>query len=60
MFKKLVHCQCKPGADMVTIGLTPEFDYYEAITFCNITGCYNGTFNKSVEVIRHIRLNGIY
>jgi hypothetical protein len=60
MFKKLVNCNCKPGADMVVIGLTPELDFNEAITFCNVTGCHNGTFIKSGDVIRHIRLIGSF
>jgi hypothetical protein len=60
MFEKLVNCNCKPGAEMVVIGLTPELDFNEAITFCNVTGCHNGTFIKSGDVIRHIRLTGSY
>jgi hypothetical protein len=60
MFKKLVNCNCKPDADMVVIGLTPELDFNDAITFCNVTGCHNGTFIQSGDVIRHIRLNGIF
>jgi hypothetical protein len=59
-FMKLVHCNCKPGADMVVIGLTPELNFNDAITFCNVTGCHNGTFIKSGDVIRHIRLIGSY
>lgn len=58
MFKKLVNCNCQPDADMVVIGLTPELDFNDAIAFCNVTGCKNGSFIKSGEVIRHIRLNG--
>jgi hypothetical protein len=57
-FKKLVNCNCQPDADMVVIGLTPELDFNEAITFCNVTGCHNGTFIKSGDAIRHIRLDG--
>ncbi len=59
-FMKLVHCNCKPGAEMVVIGLTPELNFNDAITFCNVTGCHNGTFIKSGDVIRHIRLIGSY
>ena len=55
-FEKLVNCNCKPDADMVIIGLTPELDINNAITFCNVTGCSNGSFIKSGEVLRHIRL----
>jgi len=58
MFKKLVSCNCKPGADMVVIGLTPELDYNNAISFCNVTGCHNGTTIKSGDVIRHLELWG--
>ncbi|MBN2138637.1 MAG: hypothetical protein JW720_12590 [Sedimentisphaerales bacterium] len=56
MFKKLVNCPCKADADMVVIGLTPKLDFNNAIAFCNVTGCPNGSFIKSGEVIRHIRL----
>jgi hypothetical protein len=58
IFEKLVNCNCKPGADMIVIGLTPELDYNNSITFCNVTGCDNGSFVSSGEVIRHIRLKG--
>lgn len=60
MFEKLVNCNCKPGADMVVVGLTPELDFNQAITFCNVTGCTNGTFIQSGDVIRHIRLQGTF
>lgn len=55
-FQTLVNCNCKDGADMVVIGLTPKLDINNAITFCNVTGCSNGTFIKSGEVLRHVRL----
>jgi len=58
MFKKLVNCNCKPDADMVVIGLTPKLDFNNAISFCNVTGCANGTSIKSGGVIRHMRLWG--
>jgi hypothetical protein len=58
MFNKLVNCNCKPDAEMVVIGLTPELDYNNSITFCNVTGCDNGSFVSSGDVIRHIRLKG--
>ncbi len=58
MFEKLVTCKCKPDADMVIIGLTPKLDFNNAITFCNVTGCENGSFVSSGDIIRHIRLNG--
>lgn len=57
-FKKLVNCNCSPGADMIVIGLTPKLDHNDAITFCNVTGCANGSFIKSGDAIRHIRLQG--
>ncbi|MFH1093460.1 MAG: hypothetical protein V1739_04795 [Candidatus Omnitrophota bacterium] len=56
MFEKLVNCNCKPNADMVVIGLTPKLDFNNAISFCNVTGCENGAFVKSGDVIRHVRL----
>lgn len=58
LFKKLVNCDCKPGADMVTIGLTPKLDFNNTISFCNVTGCANGTFIKSGDVLRHVRFRG--
>ncbi len=58
MFKKLVNCSCKPDADMVVVGLTPKLDFNNAISFCNVTGCAIGTFIKSGDVIRHVRLRG--
>jgi hypothetical protein len=58
MFEKLVNCNCKPDADMIVFGLTPELDYNDAITFCNVTGCKNGAFIKSGDAIRHVRLQG--
>jgi len=58
MFKKLINCNCKPDADMVTIGLTPKLDFTNAISFCNVTGCTNGSSIKSGDVIRHVRLCG--
>ena len=59
IFKKLVNCNCKPDADMVIIGLTPKLDFNNAISFCNVTGCTNGTSIKSGDVIRHVRLWGV-
>ncbi len=58
MFEKLVNCSCKPDADMVIIGLTSKLDFNNAVSFCNVTGCTNGTFIKSGDVIRHVRLWG--
>jgi len=59
IFQKLVNCNCCDDADMVIIGLTPKLDFNNAITFCNVTGCENGSFVKSGEVIRHIRLKSL-
>jgi len=58
LFQKLVNCNCSKDADMVVIGLTPVLDYNNAITFCNVTGCSNGSFIKSGDAIRHVRLAG--
>jgi hypothetical protein len=58
MFGKLVSCNCKSDADMVVIGLTPKLDFNNAITLCNVTGCKNGAFVMSGEVIRRISLRG--
>ena len=60
MFEKLVNCLCQPDAEMIVIGLTPKLDFNDAISFCNITGCNNGAFIKSGDVIRHIRLRNCY
>jgi len=56
-FKKIVNCNCQKDADMVVVGLTPKLDFNDAISFCNVTGCSNGTFIQSGDVIRHVRLN---
>ena len=56
LFAKLVTCNCTSDADMVVIGLTPQLDFNNAVTFCNVTGCQNGAFVKSGEVLRHLRL----
>ena len=56
MFHKLVSCRCTDQADMVVIGLTPEMDFNNAITFCNVTGCPNGSSTKAGEVFLHMRL----
>ncbi|MFC2137098.1 hypothetical protein ACFLTE_02880 [Bacteroidota bacterium] len=58
MFETLVNCNCKPDTEMIVIGLTPHLDYNNAITFCNVTGCANGTFIKSGDAIKHVRLGG--
>ena len=58
-FEKLTSCNCQPDADMVVIGLTKNFDFNDAITFCNVTGCGNGAFVKSGHVLRHIRLQSM-
>jgi hypothetical protein len=58
MFKKLVNCSCKLDADMVVIGITPKLDFNNAISFCNVTGCKNGTTIRSGDVIRHVQLWG--
>ncbi len=55
-FQKLVKCNCKEDADMVIIGMTPKLDINNAISFCNVTGCNNGSFIQSGEVLRHVRL----
>jgi hypothetical protein len=57
MFAKLVECHCTSDADMVVIGLTPRLDFNNAVTFCNVTGCHNGAFVKSGDVLRHLRLH---
>ncbi len=59
MFRILVNCNCQPGAEMVVVGLTPKLDFNEAITFCNVTGCSNGTFIHSGEALRHVRLTAL-
>lgn len=59
LFAKLVNCSCQPDADMVVFGLTSKLDFNNSISFCNVTGCDNGTFIKSEDVIRHMRLRGI-
>ncbi len=55
-FQTLLKCNCRQDADMVVIGLTPKLDINNAISFCNVTGCNNGAFIKSGEILRHVRL----
>ena len=59
MFEKLVNCVCKADADMVVVGLTPKLDFNNAISFCNVTGCANGTTIKSGDVIKHLGSGGM-
>jgi hypothetical protein len=59
MLAKLVNCNCSSDADMVVIGLTPKLDFNNAISFCNVTGCANGTSIKSGDILRHVRLKGL-
>jgi hypothetical protein len=58
-FNNLVNCKCQSGAEMVVIGLTPNLDFNNAITFCNVTGCTNGTFVKAGSIIRRLRLESL-
>ena len=58
MFRKLVDCNCQDRADMVVIGLTPKLDFNNAVSFCNVTGCSNGTFINSGDVIQRMRFQG--
>lgn len=55
-FATLTNCDRCDKGDMVAIGLTPELDFNNAVTFCNVTGCRNGAFIRSGDVLRHIRL----
>ncbi len=55
-FATLVNCNCHTGANLILIGLTPKLDINNAITFCDVTGCGNGSFILSGEVLRHLRL----
>ena len=57
ILEKLINCNCSTDGEMVVIGLTPKLDFNNAITFCNVTGCNNGTFVKAGDVIRRIRLD---
>ena len=59
LIAKLVNCNCSIDADMVAIGLTPKLDFNNAVTLCNVTGCKNGSFVKSGEVLRHKRLESL-
>ena len=59
MFKILVNCNCRKDADMAVVGLTPKLNFNNAISFCNVTGCTNGTFIKSGDAIRRMRLQGL-
>ncbi|MBN2102612.1 hypothetical protein JW835_01060 [bacterium] len=59
LFERLTSCNCQPDADMVVVGLIPKLDFNNAITFCNVTGCGNGAFVKSGDILRHIRLQSL-
>jgi len=54
----LTNCNCQDDAELVVLGLTPELDFNNAVTFCNVTGCHNGSFIKSGEALTHSRLHG--
>jgi len=54
----LTNCNCQNDAELVVLGLTPDLDFNNAVTFCNVTGCNNGSFIKSGEALRHSRLHG--
>jgi hypothetical protein len=54
----LTNCNCQDDAELVVLGLTPYLDFNNAVTFCNVTGCNNGSFIKSGEALTHSRLHG--
>ena len=54
----LTNCNCQDDAELVLLGLTPELDFNNAVTFCNVTGCNNGSIIKSGEALIHSRLHG--
>jgi hypothetical protein len=54
----LMACECGEGGELVALGLTPKFDFNNAVAFCNVVGCESGTFLKSGEIIKHVRLLG--
>ena len=58
MFQKVVNCACKPGADVVAVGLTPNLDFNNSVCFCNVTGCSEGTSTRTHDVIRRLRVQG--
>jgi hypothetical protein len=55
----LTNCNCQHDAELVVLGLTPDLDYNNAVTFCNVIGCHNGSFIKSGEALLHSRLHGM-
>ena len=55
----LVHCECVTKGNLVVLGLTPGLDFNNAITFCDVTGCKNGAFVKSGEIINRMRLTSL-
>jgi len=59
--EKLVNCNCQPDAEMILIGLTPKLDYNNAIAFCNVTGCTNGTTLQAGTIIKRVGMqeNGL-
>ncbi len=56
-FATLANCRCSAGAQIVTIGLTPELDFNNGIAFCNVAGCRNERFVLSGRAIQAIWTN---
>ena len=55
----LMSCGCKRKGQLVVIGLTPQLNFNNAITLCDVAGCTNAAVVSAGEVIRHMRAANI-
>jgi hypothetical protein len=51
----LMPCGCKRDGRLVVIGLTPQLNFNNAITLCDVAGCTNAALVSCGEIIRHKR-----
>ena len=51
----LMSCGCKRNGQLVVIGLSPQLNFNNAITLCDVAGCTNAALVSCGEVIRHKR-----
>jgi len=54
----LMACECKRKGRLVVIGLTPQLNFNDIITLCDVAGCTNASVVACGEIIRHKRVAG--
>jgi hypothetical protein len=54
----LMPCGCKRNGRLVVIGLTPQLNFNNAITLCDVAGCTNAAVIACGEIVRHKRVAG--